>query len=93
MINLWCVATFYTDNWKAFKKDLPKGRHIIGKKHTTSIESDNNNVRHDMGRFTRRSKVVADCTTMVDLTLRLWHAVTVGGLFEELQEIFLSMFV
>jgi len=72
---------------------LPKDRHIIGKKHTTSIESDNSNVRHDMGRFTRKSKVVSQCKTMVDLTLRLWHAVTVGGLFEELREVFLSMFV
>ena len=71
---------------------LPKDRHIIGKKYTTSIESDNSNVRHDMSRFTRRSKVVSQCKTMVDLTLRLWHAVTVGGLFEKFQGVFLSIF-
>lgn len=43
-----------------------------------------------MGRFTRKSKVVSQCETMVDLTLRLWHAVTVGGLFEDLHRVFLS---
>jgi insertion element IS1 protein InsB len=26
---------FYTDDWDAFAKGLPKKRHIIGKKHTT----------------------------------------------------------
>jgi len=69
---------------------LPKDRHVIGKEHTTRIESDNSNVRHDMGRFTRKSKVVSQCETMVDLTLRLWHAVTVGGLFEQFQRVFLG---
>lgn len=82
---------FYSDDRKTFKKVLPKDRHVIGKKHTTNIESDNSNVRHDMARFTRRSKVVSQCATMVDLTLRLWHAVTVGGLFGELQGVFLDV--
>jgi len=86
-------CTFYTDDWKAFRKVLPKERHVVGKKHTTSIESDNSSVRHDMGRFTRKSKVVSRCRDMVDLTLRLWHAVTVGGLFGEFQKVFLNMFV
>jgi len=83
---------FYTDDWKAFKKVLPKGRHIIGKEHTTAIESDNSSVRHDMGRFTRKSKVVSQCEIMVDLSFRLWQAVTVSGLFDVLQNVFLSMF-
>ena len=86
-------CTFYTDNWNAFKKVLPKNRHITGKKHTTSIESDNSSVRHDMGRFTRRTKVVSRCMAMVDLSLRLWHAVTVGGLFASFHEAFLCMFL
>jgi len=71
---------------------LPKDRHAIGKKHTTAIESDNSTVRHDMGRFTRRSKVVSQCEIMVNLTLRLWHAVVVGGLFDVLRDVFLSIF-
>ena len=84
-------CTFYSDDWKAFKKVLPKGRHIIGKKHTTRVESDNSSVRHDIGRFTRRTKVVSQCETMVNLTLRLWHAVTVRGLFAWFQGLFLDM--
>jgi insertion element IS1 protein InsB len=64
-----CV--FYTDDWDAFAKVLPKERHIIGKKHTTAIEQDNSNTRHHFGRFTRRTKVVSKCDTMVDTSIKL----------------------
>jgi insertion element IS1 protein InsB len=84
---------FYTDNWDAFSKVIPIERHVIGKAHTITIEQDNSCTRHDMGRFTRKSKVVSQCELMVNLTLRLWHAVTVGGLFGVLQNVFLSIFI
>ncbi|HIC08082.1 MAG TPA: IS1 family transposase, partial [Candidatus Lambdaproteobacteria bacterium] len=48
-------CTFYTDDWDAFTKVLPRDRHIIGKKHTISIEQDNSNTRHHLGRMTRRT--------------------------------------
>ena len=83
---------FYTDDWDAFAKVLPKNRHKIGKKHTTTIESDNSNTRHDMGRFTRKTKVVSQCEEMVNLTLRLWKAVTTEGLFDILRDVFLDIF-
>ena len=50
---------FYTDNWKAFAKVLPKKRHVIGKAGTIAIEQDNSNTRHHLGRMTRRTKVVS----------------------------------
>ncbi|MBP6951304.1 MAG: IS1 family transposase [Alphaproteobacteria bacterium] len=33
---------FYTDDWDAFAKVLPRDRHVIGKVHTTIIEQDHN---------------------------------------------------
>jgi insertion element IS1 protein InsB len=83
---------FYTDSWDAFAKVLPKDRHVIGKAHTISIEQDNSNTRHHLARFTRRTKVVTQKTDMVDVSLKLWHAMTDSAKFAVLQEIALSIF-
>ena len=83
---------FYTDDWDAFAKVLPPERHVVGKKHTVAIERDNSNTRHHLGRFTRKTKVVSKLDHMVDITLRIWHAVTTTGLFSLLQETALSIY-
>lgn len=83
---------FYTDDWEAFAKVLPKKRHVIGKAHTVDIEHDNSNTRHHLGRFTRRTKVVSKKEARVDLTLRIWHAVTTTNLFQQLQNTAISIF-
>jgi len=83
---------FYTDGWEAFAKVLPKPRHIIGKKHTTAIESDNSNTRHHLGRFTRKTKVVSKCVNAVDWTLKLWQALTDPDIFSHFQQIALSIY-
>jgi insertion element IS1 protein InsB len=85
-----CV--FYTDDWKAFSDVLPPERHVIGKEHTVAIEQDNSNTRHHLARFTRRTKVVSRVEYMVDLTLRIWHAVTATDLFFSLQKTLLAIF-
>ena len=85
-------CTFYSDNWDAFSEVLPPERHIIGKGHTVCIERDNSNTRHHLGRFTRRTKVVSRVEHMVNLTLRIWHAVANTGLFFELQEKAISIY-
>ena len=85
-------CTFYTDSWDAFSKVLPKGRHVIGKQHTVGIERDNSNIRNDLARFTRRTKVVSRSEHMVNNTLKLWHAFHTSSLFFDLQAVFLSVF-
>ena len=85
-----CV--FYTDGWDVFAKVLPPDRHVVGKTHTVDIERDNGNTRHHLGRFTRRTKVVSKLESMVDITLRIWHAVTTTDLFLTIQKVFLSIF-
>ena len=85
-------CTFYTDNWDAFIKVLPPERHIIGKEHTVTIECDNSNTRHHLGRFTRRTKIVSQKESMVDLTLKLWQALTEDSVFNEFQNLALSIF-
>jgi insertion element IS1 protein InsB len=86
------TCTFYTDRWDAFAEVLPAERHVIGKEHTVCIERDNSNTRHHLGRFTRRTKIVSKCAKMVDIALRIWHAVTTTDMFNILQNKLLSIF-
>ena len=65
-------ATFYTDDWDAFAKVLPKNRHVIGKEHTVSIERNNSNTRYYLGRFNRKTKIVSKSEYMLNLSLQLW---------------------
>ncbi|WP_339042373.1 IS1 family transposase [Candidatus Lariskella endosymbiont of Hedychridium roseum] len=65
---------FYTDDWNAFSKILPKERHTIGKSGTVCIERDNSNTRHHLCRMTRRTKIVSKKESMVYGSIKLWCA-------------------
>jgi insertion element IS1 protein InsB len=83
---------FYTDRWNAFAEVLPPERHVIGKAHTISIEQDNSNTRHHLGRFTWRTKVVSKKAEVVDLTLKLWLLLTAEPWFTKYQTLALSIY-
>lgn len=85
-----CV--FYTDDGDAFAKHLPPERHVIGKAGTITIEHDNSNTRHHLGRMTRRTKVVSKKPQMVYDSIKLWLALTTHDLFHHYQAAFLSIF-
>jgi insertion element IS1 protein InsB len=72
---------FYTDDWDAFAKVLPKARHAVGKAHTVAIERDNRNTRHHLGRMTRRTKVVSHCEDMLNASIKLWLYLTQPHVF------------
>ena len=76
----------------AFSKILPAERHVIGKRHTISIEQDNSNTRHYLARMTRRTKVVSKSEYMVNASIKLWLAMTEPETFERVQMQFLSIF-
>lgn len=85
-------ATFYCDEWEAYRKVLPEEALVVGKKHTISIEQNNSNIRHYLARMTRRTKVVSKSEEMVDLSLRLcWYLNEAGG-FEEFRKQALYIF-
>lgn len=65
--------TFVTDDWEGFHRLIPEDQLFTGKDLTVLIEQDNSNIRHCLARFRRRTKVVSKCSTMVDLSLRLYH--------------------
>ncbi len=69
-IKPYSVDNYATDDWKIYKS-LPKDKHLIGKKHTTQIESLNANVRHYLARFRRKTRCYSKCPLMVELSLFL----------------------
>lgn len=84
-------ASFTQNNWEAFAKVLPKQRHKVGKTQTATIERDNSNMRHHLGRFTRRTKIVSKRVEMVDNAIKLWCALTEPEIFARYQQMALSI--
>lgn len=79
-INVSEETIYYTDDWDVYGKIIPKERHVVGKKNTITIEQNNSNVRHYLGRMTRRTKVVSKSILMIDLSLRIhWYLNEAGG--------------
>ena len=85
-----CV--YYTDDWSVYSTIIPKRRHVVGKKHTFLIESNNSNTRHRIARMTRKTKVVSKSEEALDLTIRLWAHFEENKNFIEEQNNFISIF-
>ena len=64
---------FVTDDWAGFKRLLPQDRHFTGKDLTFPIEASNSDIRHNLARFHRRSKVSSRNKEMVHASLLLFH--------------------
>ena len=62
-------AKFYSDYWESYAKVIPVEKLSTGKQYTIGIEQSNSNIRHFLGRFTRRKKVVSKSAEMVLATL------------------------
>ncbi|MFM2343643.1 MAG: hypothetical protein RLZZ210_251, partial [Pseudomonadota bacterium] len=58
--------------------------------HTISIEQDNSNTRHNIGRFTRKTKIVSRSEQMVELSMKLWVNINKPDEFNKLQTILCS---
>jgi IS1 family transposase len=71
---------------------LPADRHVIGKAHTITTEQDNSNTRHHLGRMTRRTKVVSKKVEMLNVSIKLWLALTEPDTFSRYQQQFLCIF-
>ena len=67
-IQRYLTDAYCTDNWKLYKS-LPKDSRLVGKKHTTQIESLNANVRYYLARFHRRTRCCSKHPFRVELTL------------------------
>jgi insertion element IS1 protein InsB len=86
------TGRYFTDDWEAYSKILPSNRHVIGKRETTKIESDNANTRHHLGRMTRRTKVVSKSMHMLDLSIRLWCFLQDAQAFDNIRSLIVPLF-
>ena len=49
-------------------------------------------MRHHLGRFTRRTKIVSKQVEMVDNAIKIWSALTQPEIFKRYQQTALSIF-
>ena len=69
-----------------------KYKYIIGKRHTSAIEQNNSNTRHNIARFTRKTKVISHKKEMVDKSIKLWLSFQSHIVFDKYREMLLSIF-
>jgi insertion element IS1 protein InsB len=86
------VNHFYTDDWAAYRQVIPPEKLTQGKKYTVGIEQNNSNVRHYLGRMTRKTKVVSKSIEMVNISLLITCCLNEYNGYEVFQNIFLSIF-
>jgi len=83
---------FYSDDWKSYKEVIPAEKLAAGKEYTIGIEQNNSNIRHFLGRFTRRTKVVSRSPAMVLATLKICWYINENNGFDEYLNVFLSKY-
>jgi len=86
------VKHYYTDNWDVYRKVIPSDQLTQGKKYTIGIEQNNSNVRHYLGRMTRKTKVVSKSIEMINVSLLITCHLNEYGGYKFFQDIFLSIF-
>ena len=50
------IDFYYTDDWGAQDRNLPKQKHVVGKRNTQAIERKHLTLRTRIKRLTRRAK-------------------------------------
>ena len=86
------VRHYYTDDWDVYRKVIPNEKLTQGKKYTIGIEQNNSNVRHYLGRMTRRTKVVSKSIEMINISLLIIYHLNEYNGYEYFQNAFLSIF-
>jgi IS1 family transposase len=75
-----------------YRKVIPQEKLTQGKKYTVGIEQNNSNVRHYLGRMTRKTKVISKSIEMLNISLLITCYLNEYNGYEIFQNIFLSIF-
>jgi IS1 family transposase len=86
------VKYYYTDDYDIYRKVISREKLTQGKKYTIGIEQNNSNVRHYLGRITRKTKVVSKFIKMINVSLLITCHLNEYNGYEYFQNIFLSIF-
>ncbi len=83
---------YFTDDWPAYRKAVPEGKHITGKDKTFRIEQHNSDTRHYCARLKRKSKVITHKEQRLkNAVLAVEYLMKQGGL-EEMKARYISIF-
>ena len=63
---------YCSDYWEAYQKFLPKDKHIQTKAETFTVEGMNNQLRHYIARFHRKTRCYSKNTEMIENTILLF---------------------
>ena len=83
---------YCTDDWPAYQKAVPKGKHRTGKDKTYHVEQHNSDTRHYCARLKRRSKVVTHREDRLKNAVLAAEYLTKQGGLEVLRNAYLSIF-
>ena len=65
------ITVFFTDDWGAYERNLPKRNHYVGKSNTQRIERKNLTLRTRVKRLVRKTICFSKCQIMHDLVIGL----------------------
>jgi len=86
------VGHYYTDDYDVYREVIPSEKLTQSKKYTIGIEQNNSNVRHYLGRMTRRTKVVSKSVEMVHISLLITCWLNEYDGYNFFQKVFLYIF-
>lgn len=66
------IKHFYTDDWGAYERQLPKTQHIIGKSNTQKIERKHLTLRTRIKRLARKTICFSKLEKMHDIVIGLF---------------------
>ena len=73
------IDMFYTDDWGAYKKNLPATKHVIGKSNTQAIERLHLTFRTRIKRLCRKTICFSKLNQLHDTVIGLFINVTEFG--------------
>lgn len=66
------IDFYYTDDWGAYDRNLPKQKHVVGKRNTQSTERKHLTLRTRIKRLARRTICFSKLEKMHDIVIGLF---------------------
>ena len=71
-LNYFDIDFYFTDDWGAYERNLPRQKHLIGKNNTQAIERKHLTLRTRIKRLARRSICFSKIERMHDIVIGLF---------------------
>lgn len=71
-LSCFAIAFYFTDDWGAYERHLPKDKHIVSKSNTQAIEKKHLTLRTRIKRLARRTICFSKLEKMHDIVIGLF---------------------